>query len=470
MQSETRPASDHRSPVVCGHLVLNQYKTPADLISESGSCGMQVHEWDCLPDESANSQLYFEAAAQLVSRFWWLINFKWTDIFLKDIIGKIPQEWMQFLLTLDVRQIQEMMYTMQVPASAPKCLKQFVDSCKSNALRLRWTLHTYPIPADFKQNRYSDKKLRESLSLAEYVSSVCMEQHPDFRTRLTLVDIGCGLGYVSSDLNRKGFDMVGVECRQHLVDSCNKRMKSDTLRFVQHRADGSSESQTFLESLVPDDRIGVLLGLHCCGDLLDHIINLFIKSDRFCRLFTVTCCYHLIDENEFPRSRALDVVCEKERLSFDHISLRVGCQLTPWKWSNDLSPESMLMYAKSSLFRAVLEEVLVQTDYQWKKPKCHMKKSDDFDDYVHQVVVGFAPELREKAEYLLRDVFRKRKSQTEAVMVLKMLQTLIQPVMESLIVYDHVVKLREAGHSCFAVQVFSQLISPRNTLIVASKK
>lgn len=144
--------------------------------------------------------------------------------------------------------------------------------------------------------------------------------------------------------------------------------------------------------------------------------------------------------------------------------------MTPWKWSYDLTAQSMEEHAQRSAFRAMLEQVLVQTDYQWKKPKCHMKKSTDFSDYVKQVIVGFAPEMRGRAESLLHSVIKERECETRNVMVLKLLQTIIQPVVESLIVYDHVVKLREAGLTCSPVQVFSQLVSPRNTLIFASKK
>lgn len=433
-------------------------------------CESMQHEEDGLPAGCSDSNQYFEDMAQLVSRFWWLINFKWTDIFLHDVVGKMPADWRRFLLSLGVKEIQDMLFQMQAPDSAPLQFQKFVESCKNCALRLRWTLYTTPVPVNLKQNGFSDKKLRESLSLASYVSRLCEQRFPDFKNCLTLVDIGCGLGYVSSDLNKKGFHVVGVECRQHLVDSCNKRMKSDNLRFVQHRVDGSGESQQFLQSLVPDGRDGVLLGLHCCGDLLDHIIDLFIRSERFSSLFCVTCCYHLIDKEGFPRSQACRSACAKENLSFDHISLRVGCQPTPWKWAHDLTHDSMLMYAKSSTFRAVLEEALVQTDYRWKKPKCHMKKSLDFENYVQQIIVGFDPQVRDIAERLLNETIQKRECETHNVMALKILQTIIQPVMESLIVYDHVIKLREAGHSSFAVQAFSQLISPRNTLIVSSKK
>lgn len=429
---------------------------------------------DFLPADCSDSQQYFHEAALLVSRFWWLINFKWTDIFLRDVIGNIPDDWKRYILTLDVKQIQDMMYKMQAPAGAPLTLQKFVKSCQNYSLRLRWTTHTTPIPPDLRQNRFSDKKLRESLSLAAYVCRICSDQYPDFKTKVTLVDIGSGLGYVSSELSLKGFDVVGVDCRQHLVDKCNeyceKMGTSAGLRFVHHRVDGSIESQQFLKSLVPDDRIGVLLGLHCCGDLLHHVINLLTNSNRFSSLFCVTCCYHLISKDGFPRSQSFRTTCRQTNLSFDHISLRVGCQPTPWKWAEDLGAESMLMYAKSSTFRAVLEEVLVQTDYEWKKPKCHMKKSSDFEGYVKEVTVGFAPQMRDKAERLLHATIQKRDPQTNTVMVLKILQTIMQPVMESLIVYDHVVKLREAGLSSFAVQVFSQLISPRNTLIVSSKK
>ena len=51
----------------------------------------------------------------------------------------------------------------------------------------------------------------------------------------------------------------------------------------------------------------------------------------------------------------------------------------------------------------------------------------------------------------------------------QLLQILLQPVMESIAIRDRVAKLIELGYETNISQCFTEIVSPRNVLITASK-
>jgi len=138
-------------------------------------------------------------------------------------------------------------------------------------------------------------------------------------------------------------------------------------------------------------------------------------------------------------------------------------------WTIGLTEQSLDIHTKSAAFRAILEEVQVETNYSWKKVKSRMKQTNHFQDYIDQAILGFPSDTRALALNLLQETVDKRRQTLDKVKALKILQILIQPVVESVVVFDHIVKLRENGIQSKGEQAFSQLISPRNTVIIGIK-
>lgn len=426
---------------------------------------MDIDLASCLTD----SEDYFQSVADVLSEYWWLVDFKWTEIFQRDLMNTIPDDWHSFFQNHSAADIKIMMSTMTLPQNAPASLAKYVELCKRNSPRLDWLQFSTPLPVE-REKQTSAKKLRESVSLAQFVGDFCMTRFSEDELKTTtIVDIGSGLGYVSNRLSTRGFTVIGVEAREALVKTANSRLGSERLSFIQHYLDGSDKSQSFINSLIPTGRQGILIGLHCCGDLLDHIINAFLKSDRFKAMLCVTCCYHKIDKNKFPRSRALKRIASEKKLKFSPINLRSACQKTPESWSFDVTDQSLDMHTKAAAFRGLLEEVLIQVDHNWKKQRCRIKISNDMNQYISQVTPGFPESIRDEATLLLHKTIQEKEPLLGHVRTLKILHTFMQPVVESVVVWDHVVKLRELGMKTNAIQVFSQIVSPRNTLVISVK-
>ena len=363
-----------------------------------------------------------------------------------------------------------MLLTMEVEEDCPESFIKFLRLCKELSIRLKWSQHSTPIPPFTQVNRTSVKKLQESINFGHFIADFCFNHFSEEDIKkTTVVDIGCGLGYVSSQLYKKGFHVIGVDARPDLCVTANSRIGTDRMSFVHHFVSDSQETQEFIDNLVPEGNNGVIIALHGCGDLLDHVINLFCRSKRFKGLFCVTCCYHKIDKKKFPRSDLFRESCQEHGLRFDPVSLRSACQKTPISWTIGLTAESLDIHSKSAAFRGILEEVQIQTNYSWKKTKSRMKKTNDLQDYVDQAILGFPVEKRTEALKLLQETITKHQDKLNRVKTLKILQTLIQPIVESVVVLDHVVKLREQELKATAAQVFSQNISPRNTAVIALK-
>lgn len=417
-----------------------------------------------------DGQVFFEEACKFLSHFWWLIDFKWIDIFIKRIIYEVPDDWHEYLNAVDIPALKKLLLNMEADGSCPETFQEFLRKCKAFSIRLRWPQHSTAIPDTERINRTSVKKLRESINFGHFIADFCTGRvNPEEIDKLTVIDVGCGLGYVSSQLHKRGFRVVGIDARPELCETANKRIGDERMSFVHHFITDSIETQQFIEDLVPPGNRGILIALHGCGDLLDHVLNLFSRSEKFVGLFCVTCCYHKICKDKYPRSKCLDESSSKHNLEFDPVNLRAACQKTPLSWTTELTQESLDIHTTSAAFRAMMEEVQVETNYAWKKTKSRMKQTNDVKDYVDQALPGFPEDVRQHALQLLQETIDKRIGSLDRVRTLKILQILIQPVIESVVVFDHVMKLRELGFKSNGVQVFSQIISPRNTAVIAFK-
>ena len=414
------------------------------------------------------SDEYFTEVTKLFKDHYWLLAFKWTEIFTHDIISLVPVDWHRFLDQLSSDQLKQMMIEMSVDnvsRGCPQSLKLFIDGCRELAIRLNWPSFDVHVDPGTREHRTSEKKISEVKHVAEFIDSLLREM--DEKELPVIVDIGCGLGYLTKKLSSKGFKLIGVDARGEL---CVRATSSkDSSRFVQMFIEDTDECLSSILNLIPPDRKAVLVGLHSCGDLLKHIISLYSKSSRFVGMFCVTCCYHKIDKSQFPRSSVFREAAEEENVKFNPVVLRVGTQRTPLSWSHELNEGSLDAHTKSAAFRGILQEVIESKPFAWKKQRSKMKVRNEFSGYIEQVIRGFEQEERSQALFLLERQAERRSADNGLVRSLKILQTIIQPVVESAVVYDHMKYLNELGLESWSVQCFSQIISPRNLLVISMK-
>lgn len=429
-----------------------------------------------------NSHDFFDKSAQLLSQYWWLLDFKWTDLFIKDVLSNIPDEWNCFLDSLTHQQLYYMLNNMLLPPDisskdVPESFNDFIEKCSNLAFRLKWPMIESPVVAAMKNvnpathKHQSPMKHRESESLAYFVENLIANNQllSEYKSSLTILDIGCGLGYVSNKLNQLGFNVIGIEAREQLVKKASIRNKN--VKFICKFIDEKPETLTFLSKILseecqPHGKV-LMIGLHSCGDLLSYMMNIYTKIDCVIGLACITCCYHKISPNAFPRSKLFTKVGKEYNLQFNQVTLRVGCQCTPIKWADDL--KNLPNHTLAATSRALLEEILITNKLPWNRIRCKLKLASSFDEYFEQIIPGFDISEKEKVIDTWNKLVSIRKNQLNKVKNVKILQTLIQPVTETVILVDHMIKLCELGYPSSVFQVYSQLISPRNTLLLSLK-
>ena len=113
----------------------------------------------------------------------------------------------------------------------------------------------------------------------------------------------------------------------------------------------------------------------------------------------------------------------------------------------------------------------IQLLKQQRRPVKSHNISAVFEEYVSTVIEGFGlqGDIARHREKLV-DSYRSNAHLLPALETLIVLQALLQPVAEALILVDRVVYLRENGLSASLQQIFDDRISPRCFVTLAEKQ
>lgn len=163
---------------------------------------------------------------------------------------------------------------------------------------------------------------------------------------------------------------MGFESKEENVKTAKKRQKTtfpDSLEFVKYiHLDINSNSLEMIQKFCEEEEICVV-GLHSCGELSVHMLNMFTELKVAKLLIVLPCCYHKLEvkidsEKEyfinFPLSTALKKIISIESIdSGDFLKrtfLRLACQETADRW-NFMEEEAHTSHSFHVLARAVLE-------------------------------------------------------------------------------------------------------------------
>lgn len=360
---------------------------------------------------------FIEDATLFLKEFKWLIDFKWTEVFLPRVVDKIPLDWHLYLNAMDINRLKQIVVSMESEIDTPESLGRLIKRCKELSPRLEFPYHTNYTEA-IHEHKTSVKKTQEANHFVQFLDGYIKERKES--KDVTVIDVGAGLGYVSKKLCNRGYPVIGIECRSELCCSVNSNNSEQNLKFVERKIDDSQECLELLEDLVPESTDGVLIGLHSCGDLLYQMINLYAKSKRLKSVCCVTCCYHAMSLDQFPRSKMCQNILNQNKFEFTRVILRLGCQETPIRWTHELTPEKQDAHAKVAAFRGILEEVLLSNpELKWKRLRRKNILRNDMNDFIEDNIHGFPEEQRTRARILLQQNVRKRSSQIDLVKTLK---------------------------------------------------
>ncbi|XP_035225385.1 uncharacterized protein LOC118197926 isoform X3 [Stegodyphus dumicola] len=375
---------------------------------------------------------YLSEITELLAEYSWIYNVRNTDIFLHDVLEKIPSEWCESLIDLPWKDMNQLPFGF-IKEDWPEMLKTFIRKCcdlgsfrfpKSNLQETTVQVKT------FVNKTTPRKKQLEIKIMSILIDEICKNLHCNY-----VLDIGSGLGYLDQALHHNcGVKCIGLDSVPAYTeaavsrlkdDPCNKALYHITLK-VENSAVCLSEVRTALWNAYNKDltcscKIStcangsfnkshlnpvLMVGLHCCGNLMQDMMSIFSQMDELKAFVCVGCCYNKIN---------------------------------------------------------------ITKNKVWKKPKRRLRQSDftDFQSYCNKMLDENFKE--EETLEKLNMFYLQKQHLFPRIRILLVLQLLLQPLWEAFVTIDRMLFFRENSifAECFAL--WDDKISPRNIVLCAYK-
>ncbi|XP_068397144.1 methyltransferase-like protein 25B isoform X5 [Eschrichtius robustus] len=209
----------------------------------------------------------------------------------------------------------------------------------------------------------------------------------------------------------------------------------------------------------------LLTGLHACGDLSVALLRHFSCCPEVAALASVGCCYmKLSDPGGYPLSQWVAGLPGRE-LPY---RLREGACHALEEYAERLQKAGPGL--RTHCYRAALETVIRRARPELRRPgvqgipRVHELK---IEEYVQRGLqrVGLDPHLP-----LNLAALRAHQAQENRVVAFFSLALLLAPLVETLILLDRLLYLQEQGFHAELLPIFSPELSPRNLVLVATKR
>jgi SAM-dependent methyltransferase len=401
-----------------------------------------------LPASFESELEYFTQLIAFWTRYQHFCSFHLYDLYqqtiLDQFLAEIDPSWRDFLMQNSCEQVIDSMVELMTGTFTgnryPKDFLNWIERC--NEICLPTTFKPEDFDNSVQNEEYSDldctgkgmgrKKYHEVSQLSQLIQSLVLEHRLDF-----IVDIGCGLGYLTHILADRiqqswpDFHVFGVDGDRNIVKSAqyrtSKRNKNDKtklkINFIEHKmsSDNAGELMTAITSQINAERAdeqrmirGGTIALHACGNLssilsLNHLLDPAVQL-----IVTVGCCYQHL--NPFPCSQYFSQRID----SFDKNILKIGTQTF-----EGFTPERL----RSFWMR--------QTDYGRER----------------------ALEPTETSEIIIK-----------SLAFLSVIKNYMGQVIESIVLCDRYLDGKERGYECHLLPLFNRKLSPRSFVFIASKR
>ncbi|KAI4719499.1 hypothetical protein E4T48_04248 [Aureobasidium sp. EXF-10727] len=406
-----------------------------------------------------------------------------NDAFIYDAWEKLPREWTTWWESLPspqdaqkdlINSLHEHQEARHHDLSGrPRSLSRWLERIRNLSLNREQLILPDDVPhieiPKILASRMVTKKLAEVRAGARYLSHICKTHNI---TRV--IDIGSGQGYLSLTLAAAcGLKVLAIDGSEKQIQGSKAAAQQAGLvenKQVTHLARfvaGTDELSAEVTRWAEGEKC-LLTGLHACGSLSEHMIRLFAIVPCITQLAVVGCCFNHIGPltAENPTGFPISSFMRTNNLNLSASALITGCQ-APTNWTHN--PDSI--FARKHWYRAVLEKLLfdkklVQEGAQ--RPVWGIRNGDlkSFAAYTTRALSSLKLQIgqdvtgQEIAEY--EEKYQYRMAETAILWTL---------VVESVIALDRVFFLKEAGLAeVNALPIFEYRESPRNLMIVASKK
>jgi hypothetical protein len=217
-----------------------------------------------------------------------------------------------------------------------------------------------------------------------------------------------------------------------------------------------------------DFKFGIA-GLHPCGDLGATLLKLYNECSKAQFINIVGCCYmKLSTQPESTQGFPLSQFCKMNNYNLSYHSREIACHAIE-NYVDKLKKDECWRL-KIHTYRAVLEKIIIN-----KYPDYHhcalnnVKYTEDlsFRSYCQKATRKLNIDFSE--DKLQSNEIDELLMQWKKVVVFYSLRLLFAPLVESIILLDRLLYLKESGSNGKIAAVFDAKISPRTHVLTAKK-
>lgn len=412
-----------------------------------------------------------------------------NDAFIEDAWGKLPAEWTRYWDSLpDSRIAQRDMIdsidedarthqsdSHESAASRPLSLISWLEKLKSVSLprsQRKGPIVTLP---EILTDRMETKKLNEVSVAAPYIHSICQASGITH-----VVDMGSGQGYLSNTLAYlfPSLRVLAIDGSESQIAgsqafAASLGITEDRVQHLVRYIDGSTTLSSEIDAWASEQEC-LLVGLHACGSLSEHLLRYFATCLSITHLAAVGCCYNhiVIRSDSCPDGFPISDRLRKRNVKLTPTALMAGCQ-APNNWARTDLAKPKSIFSRKQFYRSLLEKIFHDRGIQINhKPNWGIRKGDlvNFGSFTRRAmeVLGVKQNMISKMD--IAEYENRYANQEGRISILWTLSVLCCKAIESLIALDRYWFLVEHGaRNVDIVPVFEYKISPRNLMMVAEK-
>jgi hypothetical protein len=412
-----------------------------------------------------------------------------NDALIEDAWGKLPTEWTSHWDSLpDSRIAQRDMIdsinedgptrhhvSHESALSRPISLTSWLEKLKSVSLPRSQRKRPIVSLPQVLTNRMETKKINEVSVAAPYIQSICKAG-----SITHVVDMGSGQGYLSNTLAYlfPSLRVLAIDGSESQIAgsktfAMSLGLPENRLQHLVRYIDGSMALASEIDAWASGHKC-LLVGLHACGNLSEHMLRYFATCLSITHLAAVGCCYnHIVMRSDsspggFPISERL----RKRNVTLTPTALMAGCQ-APNNWARTDLTKPKSIYSRKQFYRSLLEKMFhdkgIHID---NKPNWGIRKSDlaDFESFTRRAMEILGVEQSTISNMDIAQYETRYASHEGRISILWTLSVLCCKAIESVIALDRYWFLVEHG-ACGVdiVPIFEYKISPRNLMMVAEK-
>ena len=270
-----------------------------------------------------------------------------------------------------------------------------------------------------------------------------------------LIDLCGGVGHLPQSISSINPELKSttLDYDQALIDKA-RILNSDNPLSEFHQYDLRDHALTLNESTPFDSDNDYVFGLHTCGDLAEHAINLFMKSNST-HFMGWGCCYH-----KTPSHSPLSTVGQEHLPVLNKFALTLAAKCYKLHTS-----ESIKRRYQVKKYRYALS-LFMGNDPDFKTGSFHHRAyHQDFKFYIEYAIEKLNIKINiEKALHF----YQQNNELIENMIALGFYRDHWGRILETSIILDRALYLQENGYKVEVLETFDRALSPRNLLISAN--